>query len=76
MIIGGIALLIAVPFVWNNYQKYQERERTIRLCNQITSIRKDIMDRIAAGEEVSFYEAVGAAQLGSITGNLDCNQIK
>ena len=63
---SGLRFVQGIPFVGEALlgKGNQKVNDNLSLVAQLTSIRKDIMDRIAAGEKVSSYEAVGAAQLG------------
>jgi endonuclease YncB( thermonuclease family) len=63
---SGLRFVQGIPFIGEALlgKGNQKVNDNLSLVAQLTSIRKDIMDRIAAGEKVSSYEAVGAAQLG------------
>ena len=63
---NGLRIVQSIPFIGEALlgKGNQKVNDNLSLVAQLTSIRKDIMDRIAAGEKVSSYEAVGAAQLG------------
>jgi hypothetical protein len=75
MMIGGIALLIAFSFVWDNYQEYQKRESGRRTCEKIKKIKDEITARINRGEDVSDYEINGVVQLRFFT-TCDCKEIR
>ena len=63
---SGLRFVQGIPFIGEALlgKGNQKVNDNLSLVAQLTSIRKDIMDRIAVGEKVSSYEAVGAAQLG------------
>jgi hypothetical protein len=80
MMIGGIALLIAFSFVWDNYQEYQRRESgrktceklAVQLgvvlncdCKEIRKIQDDMLAKLDRGEEVSQPDLVGAGMLSA-----------
>ena len=75
MMIGGIALLIAFSFVWDNYQEYQRRESGRKTCEKIRKVKDDIAADIKRGKKVSDYEINGVVQLGVLT-TCDCKEIR
>ena len=80
MMIGGIALLIAFSFVWDNYQEYQQRERSRKSCENIkkhfTQLREDAVDPSKKGDNLTSSQVAAIYQLESLTNSVDCNQIK
>ncbi|MFN6531024.1 hypothetical protein [Nostoc sp. ChiSLP03a] len=75
MVIAGIALLITVPFIWNNYQEYQQRESARKTCEEVRKIKDEVNAKVDRGERISSTEAAGAFQLRYLT-TCDCKEIK
>lgn len=75
MVIGGLALLITVPFIWNNYQEYQQKESARKTCEEVRKIKDEVKAKVKRGERISPLEASGAFQLRYLT-TCDCKEIK
>lgn len=77
IIIGSIALLIIIPYKWNNYQEYQQRESARKTCEeikkQITELRQEVVDGRKKGNKVNLSTVAAAYHLESITNSIDCN---
>lgn len=66
---SGLRMLQSVPFVGEALlgKGNQKVNNNLSLAAQLTALRKEIMDKIAADpNSVSSYEALGAAQLGTM----------
>ncbi|WP_414530750.1 hypothetical protein [Nodularia chucula] len=71
ILVAVILVVIIGPTLWNNYQQNQQRERARKTCEQLASIRSDIIRRQRSGDPTVTSLELGAAyQLGNMTG--DC----
>ncbi|MFS0515161.1 hypothetical protein ACEYW6_10610 [Nostoc sp. UIC 10607] len=62
-----LGLIISIPFAWNSYDQYKQREQARQNCEKLRSLRTEIVRRMQSGQQISPLEASAALQIGVMT---------